>query len=47
MPLDALDLAAGSKRIWPDLMPAVSGAILCYDATRRDTFRRIFEALGE
>jgi len=44
--LKALDLS-GVSQVWPSAMSQVSGAILCYDADRRDTLRGLSEALRE
>ncbi|KAL1413595.1 hypothetical protein Q8F55_001370 [Vanrija albida] len=44
--LRALDLS-GVAKVWPAQMQSVSGAILCYDADRRDTLRGLSEALHQ
>jgi hypothetical protein len=46
MKLDALNLSDDGE-LWPDQLPCIHGAILCYDATDRESLVEIPHALSE
>ena len=45
MSLAALDLFYRSEEIWPSGLPAITGAIVCYDATRGSSLHGVSELL--
>jgi hypothetical protein len=45
--VNTLDLSPDTESIWVPGIPSISGVILCYDATRRDTLAGVKEAIRE